>query len=388
MSGSGFQDEVTDVSFRINDLDQGGWEDFITIRAFDADGNPVESSITYQGTTTTGTSPSEDGEGSQSASGANGSALVTIAGPVAYFEVDYDQLGVANQVLWITDVHFTANVTEDDDVLSGGEGSDTIFGEGGHDTITAAEGDVVSGGDGDDVFNIVDLGEAGSSTITVTGGETDETTGDTLNFGGLTTKHDITYTNTDDNARGLSGFATLADGTVVNFSEIETVIVCFVSGTRLLTPDGYRTIDQMQVGDLVLTADAGAQPVQWIGRQTVLGIGELAPIRFRRRALGAERDLLVSPQHRMLLSGPEIELDFGHREVFAPAKALIDGHQVAAETQSEVTYFPSSFLIGIRLCLQRASRQKAFSQQVNPWMRLMTWAAHDFLRNGPICDRV
>ena len=337
-TASGFSDEVTDVSFRINDLDQSGWEDLITIRAFDANGDPLQVTIVYQGTTTTGIAPSEDGDGSTSASDESGSALITIEGPVAYFEVDYDQLGTAGQALWITDVHFTSVPISGDDSIDGGLGADTIFGEGGHDTINAAEGDVVSGGDGDDVFNIVDLGEAGASTITVTGGETGETVGDTLNFGGLTTLGDITYTNTDDNAGGLSGSAILADGTVVNFSEIETVIVCFVSGTRLLTPNGYRSIDLLGKGDLVMTADDGPQPVRWIGRQSVMGVGELAPIRFRGGVLGAKRDLLVSPQHRMLLTGPQMELDFGHREVFAPAKALIDGCQVVRETQKEVTY--------------------------------------------------
>ncbi len=71
------------------------------------------------------------------------------------------------------------------DIIVGGAGADTITGGLGNDTMTVAEGDVVTGGSGDDIFLISDLGEAGSSQITIAGGETGEIIGDTLNFGGL-----------------------------------------------------------------------------------------------------------------------------------------------------------------------------------------------------------
>ncbi|MGM0743579.1 MAG: calcium-binding protein, partial [Pseudomonadota bacterium] len=101
------------------------------------------------------------------------------------------------------------------DTLIGGTGADQLFGGLGDDEIYLAEGDSADGGDGDDLFVLEDLGEAGSSTITITGGETGETNGDTLQLTPDVSYNDITFTNTDDATGGLSGNFALADGTIV-----------------------------------------------------------------------------------------------------------------------------------------------------------------------------
>lgn len=249
--------------------------------------------------------------------------------------------------------------TEDgNDILDGGAGDDSLSGEGGNDTLTGgtgddkmdggagddtfyvAEGDEAQGGDGDDTFYLTDLGEAGGAdTITIVGGEGDETLGDTLNLGGLINSlNDITYTNTDDSAGGLGGTFTLADGTVVTFSEIENLVICFAAGTRILTPQGERLIEDLQVGDMVITADNGLQPIRWIGTRSVSALGDLAPVKIRKGTFNNTRDLLVSPQHRMLLSGYKAELLFGEPEVLAPAIHLLDDHAVTRQVRDEVTY--------------------------------------------------
>ncbi|MCV2881362.1 Hint domain-containing protein [Actibacterium sp. XHP0104] len=224
------------------------------------------------------------------------------------------------------------------DTLSGGAGSDTLTGGAGDDTITVAEGDTATGGDGDDTFYVQDLAEAGTGSITITGGEGSETLGDTLNFQGLAKAADITYTNTDDASGGLSGYVTLSNGSVVNFSEIENVVICFAAGTRILTPRGERPVENLEPGDLVITADHGLQPIRWIGKRSVAAQDDLAPVRIRKGTLGNTRDLLVSPQHRMLLSGYRAELLFGETEVLAPAIHLIDDHAVTRQRQDSVTY--------------------------------------------------
>lgn len=105
-------------------------------------------------------------------------------------------------------------------------------------------------------------------------------------------------------------------------------VICFLPGTRIDTPSGPRAIETLAPGDPVLTMDHGAQPVRWIGRSMVCGLGHMAPIRIRAGVLGNRRDLLVSPNHRVLLRTPKADLLFGHREVLVPAKALIDGVSV------------------------------------------------------------
>ncbi|KCV83139.1 type I secretion target repeat-containing protein [Actibacterium atlanticum] len=341
--------EVENVEFRISDIDAFATNhlDEVTITAYDADGNPVPVTITTTGNDTISGDTVTAGNSLDDPDSAQGSVLVSIPGPVASIEISYANNETPSggytgtQAINVSDIHFQTIPSEPsgDDILAGGLGDDTIIGGAGDDQITVAEGDVAEGGDGDDTFILTDLGEAGGSdTITITGGEGDETLGDTLNLGGLVNPADITYTNTDDASGGLSGNFTLTDGTVVNFSEIENVVICFAAGTRILTPRGERPIEDLEIGDMVITADNGLQPIRWIGKRTVSASGDLAPVKIRKGTFSNTRDLLVSPQHRMLLSGYRAELLFGESEVLAPAIHLLDDHAVTREVADEVTY--------------------------------------------------
>jgi hypothetical protein len=103
-------------------------------------------------------------------------------------------------------------------------------------------------------------------------------------------------------------------------------LICYVRGTRILTPDGERPIEKLRPGDLVTTRDNGAQPVRWIGCSRIAARGRFAPVRFARGSLGRglpRRDLLVSRQHRMLLRSPVVERMFGTQEVLVPAVKLL-----------------------------------------------------------------
>lgn len=115
-------------------------------------------------------------------------------------------------------------------------------------------------------------------------------------------------------------------------------VACFVAGSRILTPDGPRKVEDLRAGDLVETLDRGAQPLIWTGGRKVDGTGVLAPIRFGAGALGNRSALLVSPQHRMLVTGWRAELFYGEPEVLVPAKALVDGDRVHRAPVSQVSY--------------------------------------------------
>ncbi|WP_068113805.1 Hint domain-containing protein [Tropicimonas marinistellae] len=114
--------------------------------------------------------------------------------------------------------------------------------------------------------------------------------------------------------------------------------VCFTADTPIATPQGLRRVDAFRSGDEVITADSGAQRVIWTGQRTVLGVGASAPVWFAPGTLGNTQPLLVSQLHRVLLSGPEVELLFGTNEVLAPAKALVNERTVRLAPQPEVTF--------------------------------------------------
>ncbi|KGM88252.1 Hemolysin-type calcium-binding repeat (2 copies)/Hint domain protein [Roseovarius mucosus DSM 17069] len=228
------------------------------------------------------------------------------------------------------------------DSLDGGIDADTLFGGTGDDTINVSQGDSVAGEEGDDFFRLTDLGEAATNTITILGGEGEETLGDTLWLGEFANKSDITFTNTDDTAGGLSGSVTMADGTLVNFFEIENII-CFTPGARILTQWGERPVESLRLGDMVVTRDHGLQPIRWIGKRTVPGLGDFAPVSIASSVMGGQAPLVVSPQHRLLFTGYQAELLFGESEVLIAAKHMVNGRDVTISPRDAVTYIHIMF---------------------------------------------
>ena len=111
----------------------------------------------------------------------------------------------------------------------------------------------------------------------------------------------------------------------------------------IITERGKLPIEDLRIGDRVWTMDAGLQPIAWVGRATVPAKGPLAPIRIRKGAMGNARDLLVSPQHRMMLDGWRVELHCGVDEVLAPAKALTNDHTIRRIEGGDVTYVHIAF---------------------------------------------
>jgi len=94
-----------------------------------------------------------------------------------------------------------------------------------------------------------------------------------------------------------------------SFSTENIGVVCFTAGTAIRTPRDDVQIDDLRVGDLVTTMNNGPHRIRWIGTTSVGAAGlaanpDLRPVLIRRGILGAERDLLVSPQHGMI-RGPD-----------------------------------------------------------------------------------
>ena len=105
-------------------------------------------------------------------------------------------------------------------------------------------------------------------------------------------------------------------------SEYATFVPCFSSDTAIMTPAGERMAGDLKVGDVVVTKDHGHQTVRFIARRSLKfppAPDRLKPILFSAGSLGnglPVRDLVVSPQHRMLLP------DHDGAEVLCLAKGL------------------------------------------------------------------
>ena len=219
----------------------------------------------------------------------------------------------------------------------GGQGDDTITGGSGNDTIDGGIGnDNLSGGDDRDIFinvnanDVVD-GDAGGDDYDIL-----DLTGSAPDGGSL----NVTINGPDSNGNGFDGFVTYFDedgnetGTL-NFSEIEEIVPCFTPGTLIATPRGEVRVEELQEGDRVITRDNGIQEIRWVGQKALTGAEltrapHLRPVLIRQGALGnglPERDMMVSPNHRVLVANDKTALYFEESEVLVAAKHLtgLDG---------------------------------------------------------------
>lgn len=82
---------------------------------------------------------------------------------------------------------------------------------------------------------------------------------------------------------------------------------CFLKGTHILTADGERPIERLQVGDHIPTA-RGIQPIEWIAHFTYCQPWDYAvlPVRIARDALAdgvPSSDLYITQEHAVVVDG-------------------------------------------------------------------------------------
>ena len=124
---------------------------------------------------------------------------------------------------------------------------------------------------------------------------------------------------------------------LANLAATDLGVACYCAGTRIRTPDGDRPVEDLRTGGAVVNAAGKARTIQWIGRRSYAGRFLRAnpgvqPIRFAAGSLGGglpRRDLLVSPEHAMLLDG-----------LLVPARCLVNGSTIRpARGLERVDYF-------------------------------------------------
>lgn len=121
-------------------------------------------------------------------------------------------------------------------------------------------------------------------------------------------------------------------------SELGGTIVCFAAGSLIETEDGPRKIEKLIPGDRVMTRDAGYQPLRWIGRTRVPARGRLAPVVIEAGAMGNSCDLLLSPQHAVLLTDWRAQLLYGADDVLVRAIDLVGQDGIHQREGGFVTY--------------------------------------------------
>ena len=131
-----------------------------------------------------------------------------------------------------------------------------------------------------------------------------------------------------------SGSFRLPSGRVIryrHFEDASSSFPCFVAGTMIDTPQGRVPVETLKPGDEVTSLDHGAVEVTWIGMRRLSAadltdMPSLCPVRIPAGALGIgapERDLVVSPQHRVLIDSDISERMTGEAQLLVPAVKLV-----------------------------------------------------------------
>ncbi|KAJ56841.1 hypothetical protein ACMU_07840 [Actibacterium mucosum KCTC 23349] len=361
-----FSSEVTDVQFRINDID---YDSEVVITAYDAHGNKIPIHTNTGGdiaaSNLDGIAGNEhlrsDIDGGSSDTTGSISALVTIAGPVARIEVLHNQDGDDNSGINITDIYFDAPgavIGDEDgnDTLLGEDGADIIYGEGGDDILDGGlddgDADQLFGGDDADTIQGVGVGDFVDGGAGGNDHDTLDLTGSTEQGGSLK----VNITGPDSDGNGFDGTVTYFDNNGVEtgtltFENIEEIVPCFTPGTLIATPKGERLVEELREGDKIITRDNGIQEIRWAGHKALSGRElltekHLRPVLIRAGSLGnglPERDMLVSPNHRMLVANDRTALYFEEREVLVAAKHLVNNRGVNTMDTVGTTYIHFMF---------------------------------------------
>jgi hypothetical protein len=116
--------------------------------------------------------------------------------------------------------------------------------------------------------------------------------------------------------------------------------VSFARGTRITMATGRQVpVEEVQVGDRVLTRDHGPQAVRWTGRQTVRSEGANAAVVIAAGALNNADTLVLSPDHRLFIYQRHDAIRVGRAELLIRARHLIDGDRIVRHPGGHVDFF-------------------------------------------------
>jgi hypothetical protein len=196
--------------------------------------------------------------------------------------------------------------------------------------------------DGTGVLKLDDIAGFGGTIANWSAGDQIIVTGGTLSNIGVSNGNTLTVADSGSGA-GAGGTDTIIFGSpvqagafnIVNGTALQAV-ACFAAGTRIRTQQGDIRIEDLSVGDRVVTVDGEIEPIVWIGKRAVNCRAHprpetVWPVRVRTGAFAENvpvRDLYLSPDHAVFVN-----------DMLVPAKLLIDGIQITQVKRDQVAYY-------------------------------------------------
>lgn len=118
----------------------------------------------------------------------------------------------------------------------------------------------------------------------------------------------------------------------------------FAKGTRITLRDGSMCpIEALAPGDMVLTRDAGPQPVRQMTEATLRAAGSFAPVVIGKGVLNNDAELVVRPDHRLFIYQRQDHIGAGRGEVLVRARHLVDGKKITRRMGGFIDYYQIVF---------------------------------------------
>lgn len=123
-------------------------------------------------------------------------------------------------------------------------------------------------------------------------------------------------------------------------------VPCFTPGTQIATRQGPIPVEDLRAGEMLLTRDNGFCPVLWVGHShyklsSANGGARLQPVMIKAGAFGdgvPQNDLVVSPDHQMLLTNRLVKGALPSVELLVPARCFLGRAGVVVAPQREVEF--------------------------------------------------
>lgn len=127
-------------------------------------------------------------------------------------------------------------------------------------------------------------------------------------------------------ASGIS--AVLGVGAIGDTHHGDGGVACFLAGTRIQTASGPVAVEELRIGDAVLTVSGKVKPIKWIGKQEASSVAPVKIAKFSIDGTSPLRDLYVSPRHAVYIDG-----------FLIPVIYLVNGTTIIREAKSKLSTY-------------------------------------------------
>ncbi len=156
------------------------------------------------------------------------------------------------------------------------------------------------------------------------------------------------------------------------YIETNAAAPCYCPGTLIRTDRGEVAVEDLAIGDRVITLSGAAERIKWVGRRAfagrfIEGRRDVLPVCIRTGALGEglpRRDLWISPLHAMYLDG-----------ALVPAAELVNGVSITQESAVDRVEYIHIELDRHQVIWAEGAASESF---VDDFSRAMFHNAHEF----------